>query len=97
MSSLAAGSVGRRSCSSSSCFDGNRLGSWYSRLNNVDDSFRASRRYVLKNVNGEISVGYITQRKFVTRRIMRAMCLCFLVHPTGSVLEQSVRDDNSRD
>lgn len=34
--------------SSGSCFDGNRLGSWYSCSNNVDDSFRAKRRLVLK-------------------------------------------------
>lgn len=37
--------------SGSGCFDGNRLGSWHSRLNNADDSLRTSRRHVLKNAN----------------------------------------------
>jgi len=60
LSSLIGGSGGRSSSSSStSCFNGNRLGSWYSRLNNVDDSFRASRRHVLKTWT-EINVGYLT-------------------------------------
>lgn len=43
-------------CSSggcSCCFDGNRFGSWYSRLNNIDNSFRTSWRYVLKKTRGK--------------------------------------------